>query len=194
MAAEQEEERFAVDLGQRLKALREERGTSQQRLSELAGVTKSFVSQVERGKVMPSIATVRRLAKALGFSLARLFAELREEHPEDRIVVRAERRPELQLAGRSVELFLLAPDASRSMEPVLNLLKPGESTCDEPMAHEGEEWLYLLKGTARLTLGPEQIVLGAGDTAYFDSTVPHRVTNIGDSILEIIWVVTPPLY
>ncbi len=194
MGVQQESDRFAIDLGERLKTLREERGISQQRLSELAGVTKSFISQVERGKVMPSIASIRRLAGALGFTLARLFSQVPEEHPEDRVVVRAERRRELQLAGRHVELFLLAPDVNRSMEPVLNLFKPGESTCDEPMAHEGEEWLYLLKGTARLTLGAEEMVLGAGDTAYFESKVPHRLTNIGDGVLEIIWVVTPPLY
>lgn len=194
MGLEQEDDRFAADLGQRLKALREERGTSQQRLSELAGVTKSFVSQVERGKVMPSIATIRRLANALGFTLARLFAEVNESHPEDRYVVRAERRRELQLAGRNVELFLLAPDINRSMEPILNILRPGESTCEEPLAHEGEEWLYIQKGTARLLVGTEQMVLGGGDCAYFHSTVPHQVTNIGDGMLEIIWVVTPPLY
>jgi transcriptional regulator with XRE-family HTH domain len=191
---DQEEDRFCVDLGERLRDLRAARRISQSRLGELAGVTKSFVSQVERGKVMPSITTIRRITTALGSTLTRLFDEAPDHHPHDHIIVRSERRRSLTIPGRNVQLFLLAPDVNRAMEPLYNVLKSGQATCEEPMAHEGEEWLYLQKGTARLVLGDEQFALRAGDAAYFDSKTPHQLVNVGEGQLEIIWVVTPPLY
>ncbi len=185
---------FTAQLGERLRELRQAQGMSQGRLAELAAVTKSFVSQLERGKAMPSVTTIRRLTNALGLTLANLFAELPESQPHHPIVVRAEHRRTIATPGRNVQLLLLAPNVNRAMEPIYNILLPGQATADEPMAHEGEEWLYVVKGTALLIVGEEQMTLHPGDAAYFESRVPHRLVNVDDKPVEVIWVVTPPLY
>jgi len=180
-----------VDLGARIRALRLARGSTLRQLAAQAGVTESFLSQVERGVAAPSIASVQRIARALGQSIAELFAA------DDRagIVVRAadRRRVVYQGLGAVDEFLTRATDGK--LQVILTTIEPGGGTGDEAYSHESdEEVVVVLEGALDLWVGPEHFRLEAGDAVTHTSRLPHRNTNPGPGVARVLFCITPPSF
>jgi transcriptional regulator with XRE-family HTH domain len=180
-----------VDLGARIRALRLARGATLRALAAQAGVTESFLSQVERGVASPSIASVQRIARALGQSIAELFAA------DDRagIVVRAADRRRVVYQGLgAVDEFLTRATDGR-LQVILSTIEPGGGTGDEPYTHDSdEEVVVVLEGALDLWVGPEHYRLETGDAVTHPSRVPHRNTNPGPGIARVLFCITPPSF
>jgi transcriptional regulator with XRE-family HTH domain len=185
------EEDGELPLGDRLRALRLLRRRTLKQVADAAAVSESFVSQVERGRASPSVATLQRLAAALGIEISDLFAAGGLPRPR---VLRREARQSL-LWGHLGRKALLTPKPFHSLEAVAAEFEPGGSTGDEPYTHgDSEELLLVIRGRARVQLGAELYELGAGDVVQYRSSTPHRVSNPGDELAEVVFVISPPSY
>jgi transcriptional regulator with XRE-family HTH domain len=180
-----------VDLGARIRALRIARGATLRQLAAQAGVTESFLSQVERGVAAPSIASVQRIARALGQSIAELFAA------DDRagIVVRAADRRRVVYQGLgAVDEFLTRRTDGR-LQVILSTIEPGGGTGEEAYSHDSdEEVVVVLEGSLDLWVGPEHYRLETGDAVTHSSRLPHRNTNPGPGVARVLFCITPPSF
>ena len=181
-----------VDVGERLRAIRRLRRATLKAVAERACLSESFLSQIERGKANASIASLTRIAGVLGVNVADLF-EPQESRTHPR-VLRRDRRPALAF-GNLGRKYLLTPRPLEHLEVFAGELDPGGSTGDEPYTHgDSEELFVVLSGRVHLQLGERIYELAQGDTIDYRSSTPHRVTNAGDDVAEVLWVISPPSY
>jgi transcriptional regulator with XRE-family HTH domain len=180
-----------VDLGERLRAIRLLRRRTLKDVAAAAGVSESFVSQLERGRTGASVASLQRLAAALGIEVSDLFAT--DGLPRPRVLRREARQ--LVVWGHLGRKALLTPKPFHSLEVVAAEFEPGGSTGDEPYTHgDSEELLLVLGGRVHVQLGTDVYDLGVGDSVHYRSSTPHRVTNPGDEPAEVLFVISPPSY
>ena len=180
-----------LQLGSRIRALRQARHLTLRDVAERSGVTESFLSQVERDVTSPSIATVQRIARALDLSIAQLFVE----QPELGRVVRREARRRVEYPGlQAVDEFLTANDAGR-LQVILSTIEAGGGTGPEPYTHESDEEVVLvLSGVLDLWVGDEHYVLREGDAITYPSRLPHWNMNHGDRPASVLFCLTPPSF
>ena len=178
-------------LGPRIRSLRQARRVTLRALAERAGVTESFLSQVEREVTSPSIASVQRIARALDLGIAELFAD---EQPQGRVVRRADRRRIAYPGLNAVDEFLTAGSNGR-LQVIVSTIEPGGGTGDEAYAHESdEEVVVVLTGILDLWVSDEHYVLREGDAITFPSRLPHWNVNHGDEPATVLFCVTPPSF
>ena len=180
-----------LELGARIRSVRQARSLTLRDVSERAGVTESFLSQVERDVTSPSIATLQRIARALDLSIAQLFAE----EPETGRVVRREARRHVAYPGlKSIDEFLTSNMAGR-LQVILSTIQPGGGTGAEPYTHDSdEEVVVVLSGVLDLWVGDEHYVLREGDAITFPSRLPHWNMNKGDVPVTVLFCLTPPSF
>jgi transcriptional regulator with XRE-family HTH domain len=179
------------ELGARIRALREEKGLSLRPVAEHAGVSESFLSQVERGVASPSVASLRRVAEALGESVGALFDGPGGEGK----LVRVRDRRRLVHPLRHWEDVLLTPQESRRLQVILSSIEEGAGSGEEPYSHDSdEECVVVLKGQLEFWVGEEHFRLSEGDALLFESRRLHRNRNPGPGRSEVLWVITPPSY
>lgn len=180
-----------LELGARIRSLRQARRLTLRDVAERAGVTESFLSQVERDVTSPSIATVHRIARALDLSIAQLFA-----HDADTgRIVRREARRRVEYPGlKAVDEFLTSNMAGR-LQVILSTIEPGGGTGAEPYTHESdEETVVVLDGVLDLWVGDEHYVLREGDAITFPSRLPHWNVNHGATPAMVLFCMTPPSF
>src|SRR5438874_8199516 len=165
-----------VDVGERLRDIRRLRRATLRTVADRAGVSESFLSQVERGRASASIASLRRIAGALGVTVADLFEPGGPPQPR---VLRRDERPSLAF-GTLGRKLLLTQRPLQHLEVFVGELDPGGSTGAEPYAHgDSEELFVVLTGHVELELGGARHELQPGDSIDYRSSTPHRVTHIG---------------
>ncbi|MEW6244835.1 MAG: XRE family transcriptional regulator [Bacillota bacterium] len=177
-------------LGERIKRKRTEQGKSLRDLAAATGLTPSFLSQIERDLVEPSITSLRKIAEALEVPIFYFLMTEQEVEP----VVRKHERKVITLPGSGISVELLTPDLDKQMELIMIRLGPGKSTVQHPLPHSGEECTVVLEGKMRITVGSNEYVLDAGDSIYYFASVPHQLVNIGDDDLVILSAITPPTF
>ena len=180
-----------IDVGERLRTIRRSRRCTLRTVADRSGLSESFLSQVERGRSSASIASLRRIADALGVSIADLF-EL-DSVPSPKVLRRGE-RPGLAFGVLGRKL-LLTPRRLENLEVFVGELEVGGSTGAQPYAHgDSEELFVVLSGTVQLELGGEVFRLEHGDSIDYRSSTPHRASNAGDDLAEVMWIISPPSY
>jgi transcriptional regulator with XRE-family HTH domain len=178
-----------LQLGTRIRALRQARHLTLRDVADRAGVTESFLSQVERDVTSPSIATVHRVAQALGLSISQLFAE---EAESGRVVRREDRRRVAYPGLRAVDEFLTSNMTGR-LQLIMSTIDPGGTAGAEPTTHDSdEEVVVVLSGILDLWVGDEHYVLNEGDAITFPSRLPHWNANNGDHQATVLFCLTPP--
>ncbi len=177
----------AATIGTHLRKLRTKRRLSLAQVAKEAGISVGFLSAMERSQMSGSVGTLRKLARFYRTNILDFFeaseARSRQVHPENRKVLEA---------GPGVRMELLAW-GNTVMEPHLFRVAP-ESGSGDSYTHEGEEFLYVLRGELAITLNREQFLLKPGDSFYFDSATPHHWKNPGRAETWVLWVNTPPTF
>jgi len=186
------------DLGNNIRQIRKEKGITIQDLAAATALSPSFISRMERGDLNPSIASVKKIADALGIQVAHLFQEDKKEVSQDNeesMVVRKSRRRKMVYPGQKVEEYLLTPRISDiGIEFILGFVEPGGTSGEDTYNHAGEECILVLKGSLTMYVNDREFVLNEGDSMHFYSHNPHRWENQGEVTVEAIWAVTPPSY
>lgn len=174
--------------GVRLRRLRAKSHKTLKEVSEATGLSISFISALERGGSGASVASLRLLAGAYGVTMRELFgADLEESTP----LVRAGERPVMQW-DNGVRFEEMAC-GEKLMDPSFIRVPAGEGS-EGFYAHNGEEFVYVVKGTLYVELKEGgTYALAPGDTLYFPSTTPHRWWA-GEEPVEAVYVNTPPTF
>jgi transcriptional regulator with XRE-family HTH domain len=180
-----------MSLGARIKALRIERGLRQNELAQKAGLTPSLVSQIESGKLTPSLHTLGRLAGALGVQIGALF----EPAPNGRLHLERRKDRALVSFGAATERWeVLAAGLFRGkVRAVVSTLgRRGTGvTPDRVLLEPGQmKLMYVLQGRIVLVYNGERYLLERGDSAYLDGGVPHTWENRGSGEARTLWVIT----
>jgi transcriptional regulator with XRE-family HTH domain len=179
-----------TSLGQRIKALRAERGLQQRQLAEKAGLTPSMLSQIESGRLTPSLPTLGRVAGALGVPIGSLF----EAAPNGRLhVSRTSDYPVVSFDGTSERWHVLGAGLFQGkIRAVVSTLGPrgkGVKT-DKVILEPGQMKLfYVVEGKVSLHYNGESHALQAGDSAYLDGGIPHGWANAGTRAAKVLWVI-----
>jgi DNA-binding transcriptional MerR regulator/mannose-6-phosphate isomerase-like protein (cupin superfamily) len=178
----------ADPIGPRLRRMRLRKGYSLSKVARAAGVSVGFLSALERGQMTASVATLRRIARFYRMNILALFdpsnANPGRVRPTDRKVLDA---------GPGVRMDLLAW-GNTLMEPHLFRIAPSSGS-GESYAHDGEEFLHILKGALEISLADgERHLLQEGDSFYFESNNAHRWKNPGKKETLVLWINTPPTF
>src|SRR6202051_4688003 len=174
-------------IGAHLRQLRARRKLSLAQVAKAVGISVGFLSALERSQMSGSVGTLRKLARFYKTNILDFFdatgASSRRVQPAQRKVLEA---------GPGVRMELLAW-GNTVMEPHLFRVAPGAGSGDS-YSHEGEEFLYILRGALNITLENEEYRLKAGDSFYFESATPHHWKNPGRAEAWLLWVNTPPTF
>lgn len=178
-------------LGASIRRARKRRGLTIQRVAEISGLSISFISQVERDLVSPSVNSLQKISRALGMQIGGFF----EDQGRAGRVIRAHERPRLIYPDRAEEEYLLTPVKSKKLQVLYYRLKPGATSGETPYSHDSdEECGIVLRGSLEVSVAGETYTLHAGDAITFESHLPHAWRNGSDEVCEALWVVTPPGY
>jgi transcriptional regulator with XRE-family HTH domain len=178
--------------GGQIRQLRKQQGLSLRDLAERTGLSPSYISSIERSLSNPSVASLQKLASALGTNMVKMLGSAETEPDEHVVVSPSERRVlDLSIPGVAIEQLALT---ETQLEPLLFRIEPRMGS-EESYLHEGEEFLYVLTGTFEITLEEmDTYVLEAGAAMTFASNRPHRWRNPGAVETQVLWVNTPPTF
>jgi DNA-binding transcriptional MerR regulator/quercetin dioxygenase-like cupin family protein len=174
-------------IGAHLRQLRSKRGLSLAQVAQPVGISVGFLSALERSLMTASVGTLRKLARFYKTSILDFFDAAESDTP----LVSPAKRKVLQ-AGNGVRLELLAW-GNKVMEPHLFRIAPNAGSGDS-YTHDGEEFLYVLKGELQISLLEQEYRLRQGDSFYFESATPHQWKNPGRKETWVLWVNTPPTF
>ncbi|BBZ38993.1 helix-turn-helix domain-containing protein [Mycobacterium conspicuum] len=165
-----------------LRAVRRQRGLTLQALAEQTGLTKSYLSKIERRQSTPSIAVALKVAKALDVDVGRLFSD---EATQEKITV-----DRADADGGQRYRVLASGLLGKSMSPFV--VRPGAGLADDPRPeHAGQEFVFVHAGTIELDYGDQTITLNTGDSAYFDASVGHQIRGVGAAPAHVVVVAHP---
>lgn len=180
-------------IGTRIREARLAAKLSLREVGRRADVTASFLSQVERNQVQPSILSLRRICEVLGMSMLDALAPGDHRSDGKVVVTRVDQRTQMIPPTRDVAVDMLVSAPGRPFELLLVKLAPGRSTAPDLVAHHAKEAMTVITGRARFESESFVTELEAGDTVYLNADHPHRMINIGDDELTFIDVVVGEL-
>lgn len=175
-------------IAKNIKKIRLDSKLSQERLAELSGLTKGYISKIEKSDKAPPFSTLNKIANALNVDVSDLTAE-DLELPEDInlcIVRKGEGKKisSVNLEGYHYEV-LAHKKKGKNMEPFFIMPAFDEKAV---FCHEGEEFMYMLEGTHEFVYNDKKYILHKGDSIYFDSNIPHTGRSIGKKRAKILAV------
>lgn len=173
-----------------LRELRLARRLTLKATAERAGISESFLSQLERGRVGTSLKSLQGIAAALGVEVGDLFRAPEQGRTS---VVRHDSRPEVSIG--SLAKYQLTPVTAAHVEVFAGSLAPGGTAGDEPYSHgDSEELLLVISGEITVVVGDESWTLRQGDSVFYRSSEPHTLHASEDGPAEVIWIIAPPSY
>jgi len=174
----------AGPIGARLRETRRARGLTLDDVAGAAGLTKSFVSAVERGETAPSVGSLYRICDALGISMASLFELVERE--SSAVVRRADVRG-TYFGGEGVVNYVLSPRTERRAQIIETQIEPGGSPGGELWSHPGDLVMAtVVRGSLEVRLGERATVLGEGDTIAYSPSEPHSWRNPDDRVAAVV--------
>ena len=176
-------------IGAKIRNLRNQNGLTQEELADRTELTKGFISQMERGLTAPSVSTLLDIVECLGTNLSDFF----HEENELQIVYPKEDYFEKEDEHKNSITWLIATAQSRSMEPILVQLQPGQSM-PEDKPHEGEEFGYVLDGEIRLHYGEDVYTVRKGDSFIFPANRKHKISSACKKVSSNLWISSPPSF
>lgn len=178
-----------VELAQRIKSRRLQQKVTLEELARRADLTRSMLSKVENFRVTPSLEALARIAKGLDISIAELLEGLDKEAPH-LVIVRHDERKVVERdrpASTIVYHDLAHKRHDKAMTPLF-LEVPAGIARKELLPHEGQEFLMVVEGAVDLEYGDEKHHLQAGDCAYFDASIKHRVVSANNKTAKVLCV------
>jgi transcriptional regulator with XRE-family HTH domain len=179
------------EIGRRLREIRTRRGMSQRQLARVSGVANATISQIEAGRLNPTVSMLKRVLDGFPISMSEFFVD--DFELADRIFYRADELTGIADGGVSF-LQVGANLRNRSIQLIRECYQAGAGTGRHAMTHEGEECGIILSGRLEVSVGDQIAVLRAGDAYYFDSSRPHHFRNPGTEPCELISACSPPTF
>ncbi|MCX5886971.1 MAG: helix-turn-helix domain-containing protein [Proteobacteria bacterium] len=183
------------NLGDKIRSLRKRLGMTQKELAEQVGVTPSFISQLEKNLISPSLNSLLKLSDKLNTQPVYFLMD-DETVQWQKMIIRPNERQYIHLPDvktTDLHLQLLVSDViNRRMEPHLLTMKEGSTVEGHFYRHKGDEFAYILQGELEVEIEGKKHLLRQGDSFYIESTVPSQWANAGKGEAVILWVLSPP--
>lgn len=179
-----------MDVGAKLKLIRQSRKISQRELAKRAGVTNSTISMIEKNSVSPSISSLKKVLNGIPISLVEFFSEEHTEQKNQQVVYSPDEL--MDIGSGDVHMNLVGKSfPRRQMTFLIESYPSGTDTGTEMLQNDAEEGGYILEGKIELTVGGDIYILNANDSYYFDNNKPHRFRNPFDQLCKIVSATTP---
>lgn len=151
-----------------------------QEIADICKLSKSMVSKIETNSVVPSVATLVKIANALGVNVS-VFMEDNETHSS--VVITAQKATEnITKTDKGYHIFPFASEYNdKKMQPFLFVANKGEVK-EHNLTHEGEEFIHILEGELKLKVGNIEYILKQGDSVYFNALEEHGVMPISETV------------
>lgn len=177
-------------IGAKLKAVRRAQRRTLEEVAEASGLTKGFLSKIERDLASASVAALLRICATLGIPLASLF-----ENDSTGEVVRAGQYPRIDFGGQDLDEYQLTPFAERRVQVLRSDIRPGGGSGPEAYALPAEvEFAYVITGRLAVGFADRTVELGPGDAFTFDASVTHTFrAEASDEVTSVLWVLCPAL-
>ena len=176
-------------VGALIRARRRQLHMTLQEICEAAGISKGYLSQVERDQATPSLGTLAQIARSLDVGMDYFISAPSVEDS----LTRADERPKFSVDGSSIRYERIAADfAGNILSSFVMNIPAGYKS--ETVSHEGEEILYVLEGTIKQRLDDEEIEMKAGDSLHFRGNRPHAWWNDSGKPARLLWTGTLPLF
>jgi transcriptional regulator with XRE-family HTH domain len=189
-----------LDIGGRLRAVRQSRNLSQRDLASRAGLTSGAISLIEQNKSSPSVSSLKALLDAIPMPLSEFFAEVENSGPPkyfyaaDDFIELSPQDIGLGDGAAPLSLRQLGNASEHSLQILHEHYPPGADTGPDMLSHEGEEAGLVISGLIEVTVADQVRVLGEGEGYLFESRLPHRFRNTGDDACVIFSACTPPTF
>lgn len=176
-----------IRIGARLRGARKARGLTLEQVSAATGLTKGFVSRLERDEVSPSVASLVAVCNAIGMRVGALF------DAAESALITADAAPRIHFGGQRVEEFLLTPGHEQGLRVIHSFIEPGGGGGDEPYFLECDvEFVYVVDGVLEIGMGDRTVTMSAGDALTFPGREPHTWRNAAHGErCEVLWVLAP---
>jgi transcriptional regulator with XRE-family HTH domain len=189
---EEKKKTVLADISARIRQFRLQRGLSMDALAKKAGFTKSYVSQIENQKREPTIGTLVTIAHALDVNVFSIIGgeKFVDEEAVPAIVTVSDRR-RVNIPSRPSDAVYESINY-RKNDRLMDayILTSGFEFSEKPMAHEGQELLFVLEGREELLYNGKSYFLGEGDCCSFDSSTPHQGRSVGEKPSKVLVVFT----
>jgi transcriptional regulator with XRE-family HTH domain/KaiC/GvpD/RAD55 family RecA-like ATPase len=183
------------NLGDKIKALRKKIGMTQKELAGQVGLTPSFISQLEKNLISPSLDSLLKLSEKLNTQPVYFLTD-GETGPLRKMVIKPDERHVIQfpaLRSKDIKLELLVSDVlNRRMEPYLLTIREGATIGRHFYSHKGDEFAHVIEGELEVEIQDEKQVLRQGDSLYIESTFPSKWANTGKKDAVLLWILSPP--
>lgn len=181
------------DVGQKIKSLRTDKKLTLEQLAGMSGVSKSMLSQIERGRTNPTLAILWTLTQSLGIEVSDLLNRDQEQTCSRLDHIKAHQTPEIQSADGRCTLKILGPIDLVAKTEWYDMVMMGGGLLESEGHAEGTmEHLTLLDGELSVRNGAEEIILSPGDTARYDADIPHYIENKGKKPARALMIVLAP--
>ena len=180
-----ESEATSVEVGPRLRELRDERGLSMRALARMSGISANALSMIERGRTSPSVSTLYKITGALEVPITTLF---RVQPEGSDIVYRKSTERTRVPFSRGLWEGLGGEEFSGRVEPFMLTLESGANSGPFSMAHSGHEFVLCLRGRLEYHVANQIFTLEPGDTLLFASQLKHRWRNTGSTVANVVFV------
>lgn len=169
----------SVEIGIRLRSIRNQQSRTLDDLAQASGYSKSLLSKIENGKVVPALATLSKIANALGVRISTLLEDGEDDHPA--LTPNLVERPEAFVAtDKGYTIYAVAPHfINKKMQPVLVYGRKGEVK-PHSVSHGGEEFIIVLEGEVQAHIGDRRFNLKQGESIYFQSAYQHGFVPLTD--------------
>ena len=178
-----EEKLNKLNIGDRIKMLRITQKRTMQEIAEASDLSKSMISKIENNKAVPSVAALVKIAKSLGTTISSLL-----EHDgwvNAMITTRNEAMESLTTTDKGYSIYPYASEYhEKKMQPFLFVAKKDEVVPHE-VSHEGEEFIYVIKGQMKMQVGDVSYKLNVGDSLYFNSVLKHGIMPVSDEVVYL---------
>jgi transcriptional regulator with XRE-family HTH domain len=178
-----------VRVGAQLRAARRAARKTIAEVADEAGLTKGFISKLERDRANVSVASLMRLCDALGVPIGSMFQASKGE------IVRLGDYPPIDFGGSGMREYLLTPSGEKRVQAILSEIQPGGGSGDEPYSLPAEvEFAFVLAGRLHITIDGEAVTLDQGDAFTFPAGAPHAFRSVeADGATRVLWLVAPAL-
>jgi len=179
------------EIGRRLRDIRTRMKLSQRQLARQSGVANATISQIEAGKLNPTVSMLKRVLDGIPINLSEFFGD--EFESGEQVFFRAEELTEI--ADGDVSFMQVGANLrNKSLQMIKECYQPGAGTGRHAITHDGEECGFILSGRLQVSVGEQTTILRAGEAYYFKSDQPHHFHNPGNEACELITTCSPPTF
>ena len=173
--------------GAKMKQLRLVRKVPFEQLANKTGFSQRYLKEIEEGIAIPPVSAVIQIAKALAIDAGSFLSAEEQQASEKR------RRESFYKRTQAYSYKTLTPDAeTRHMKAFLVTIDPRQDHKMVDYKHEGEEFLYVLKGHIEVMVGENENLLKKGETLHFNSGITHKLRNVSDEEAKLLVVIYTP--